>query len=65
MPIPVFFHVHVGADVQLYPEVVYLVTEDNHNDTMLCAQLVDPELVERSVVFSFAFNPMSAGRKTT
>ena len=39
------------------------MTEDNHNDTMLCAQLVDPELVERNVVFSFVFNPMSAGRK--
>lgn len=51
----------LGATVGLTPLVVYLFPEDAHDDTFICANLRNPEMVLRAVTFSFDFNPLTAG----
>lgn len=40
--------------VALSPDEVYLDTEDTDNGTV-CAQLLNPDVLERDVVFRFTF----------
>ena len=55
------FHFAIGAGVSLSPDVVYLMSEDSHENTTICATLLNPELVLRDVPFVFLFNPLTAG----